>query len=94
VLHGNTFVRTGGMPPIVAILNGSTATLIDNTIRGGGVGAIMLDGELIAIGNTIEGRNGGSGIVIREKGHAMLSGNSITGYRKPVNEPEKATVVD
>ncbi|MCB1064733.1 MAG: right-handed parallel beta-helix repeat-containing protein [Verrucomicrobiae bacterium] len=94
LLHGNTFVRTGGgMPPIVAILNGANATLIDNTIRGGGVGAIMLDGELTAIGNTIVGQDGGSGIVIREKGHATLSGNTITGYKKPVNDPTKATMV-
>ena len=67
--------------------------MIDNTIRGGGVGAIMLDGELTAIGNTLKGQDGGSGIVIREKGHATLSGNTITGYKKPVNDPTKATMV-
>lgn len=94
LLYGNTFVRIGGMPPIVAILNGSTATLIENTISGGGIGAIMLDGKLTAIGNTVAGKNGGSGIVIRKNGHATLSGNTITGYRKPVSDPEKAKIID
>ncbi len=94
LLHGNTLVRTGGgMPPIVAILNGANATLIDNIIHGGGVGAIMLDGELTAIGNTITGQDGGSGVVIRENGHATLSGNTITGYKKPVSDPARATMV-
>ncbi len=94
VLQGNTFARTGGMPPIVAILGGSKVTLIENTIKGGGIGAIMLDGELTAINNTITGRKGGSGIVIRENGHAVLKGNKITGYRKTVNNPDKARVID
>lgn len=90
----NTFVRTGGMPPIVAILGGAKAVLIENTIKGGGVGAIMLDGQLNAIGNTLEGQNGGNGIVIRENGSAVLSGNRISGYRKTVSDPAKATVFD
>ncbi|MCB1234103.1 MAG: right-handed parallel beta-helix repeat-containing protein [Verrucomicrobiae bacterium] len=85
VLVDNTLVRTGGMPPIVAILKGATAAMVGNTVRGGGVGAVMLDGRLRAVANTLEGANGGSGIVVRKEAEAFLSGNTITGYRKPVS---------
>jgi len=90
----NTLVRTGGTPPIVAILGGARAVLIENTIKGGGVGAIMLDGQLKAICNGIEGQNGGNGIVIRENGSAVLSGNTISGYRKEISDPGKVTIVE
>ena len=33
----NELVRTGGMPPMIAIREDSSAVVIDNTIKGGGV---------------------------------------------------------
>ena len=54
----------------------------------------MLDGQLEAIGNTLEGQNGGNGIVIRPNGSAVLSGNKISGYRKEISDPGKATVIE
>ena len=93
VLLGNTFVRSDGMPPIVALLQGARATLIENSIQGGGVGGIMLDGRMEAFRNTIEGKGGGSGVVVQEKGEATLMGNRISGYRKEVSDPGKVTII-
>ncbi|MCB1095014.1 MAG: right-handed parallel beta-helix repeat-containing protein [Verrucomicrobiae bacterium] len=86
ILQRNTLVRTGGMPPIVAILGGSEAVLVGNTITGGGVAGILLEGQLDAIGNLIEGQNGGAGILVRESSKVTLTENNISGYRISVND--------
>jgi len=91
VLRKNTLVRTGGAPPIVAILGGGEAVLIDNIIRGGGVAGVMLDGRLRAIDNVIQGENRGTGILVRPDGEATLAGNQIDGYRTPVREMKGGT---
>ena len=86
LLQNNTLTRTGGMPPIVAILGGSKAVLLGNTIEGGGVAGVMLDGELTAISNMITGKKGGSGILLRGKSKVTSEDNHITGYRTEVND--------
>lgn len=90
VMEGNTFVRTGGMPPIMAIFGDSSVTLVGNTIRGGGVAAILLEGKLEASGNTIEGQNGGAGIWAKEGSElVMAEGNVIKGYKTEVRGGKK-----
>ncbi|MGK0185972.1 MAG: Ca2+-binding EF-hand superfamily protein [Verrucomicrobiales bacterium] len=93
-LQNNTLVRTGGMPPIIAILGGSKAVLIDNTIKGGGIAGILLEGRLDAIGNAIEGQNGGAGILARENSEVTLTGNRISGYRNPVSDQGAKSIVN
>jgi len=94
LLQGNTLVRTGGMPPIVAILGGSKAVLTDNTIKGGGIAAIMLVGQLEAIGNVIEGQNGGSGILARENSEVTLAKNLISGYKMPIRDQGAKSIIN
>lgn len=58
----NTLVRTGGMPPMVAVREDSTAVFRDNTVRGGGVAGVMVQGSASISGNRFEGngpRKGG-----------------------------------
>lgn len=86
LMIGNTFSRSSGMPPIVVIPFGSTATLIENTIEGGGVAGIMIAGKATLTNNTLKGSNGGSGILIQKQGETVLSGNEIEGYKKSVND--------
>ncbi|MEN8773450.1 MAG: right-handed parallel beta-helix repeat-containing protein [Akkermansiaceae bacterium] len=93
-LEGNTLERTGGMPPIIAILNDSNAVLVNNTIKGGGIAGVMLSGRLEAIDNTIEGQNGAHGILARENSEATLSGNIINGYRKKVSNQGAQSVTE
>lgn len=58
----NLLVRTGGMPPMIAIRENSTAVVRNNTIRGGGVAGVMVQGTATIDGNQFEGngpRRGG-----------------------------------
>ncbi|HIG84732.1 MAG TPA: DUF1565 domain-containing protein [Verrucomicrobia bacterium] len=93
LLQNNKLVRTGGMPPIIAILGGSKVVLIKNTIRGGGVAGVLLEGKLNAIDNVIEGQNGGSGIMIRKDSKVILTANQISGYRNEVNDQGSSSII-
>lgn len=44
VIIGNEISREGGMPPMIAVLEDSSAEITGNTIRGGGVAAIVVKG--------------------------------------------------
>ena len=92
-LQDNTLVRTEGMPPILAILGGSKAVLTGNTIRGGGVAGIMLQGQIEAIDNVLEGQGKGAGILARENSEATLSGNRISGYKESVRDQKARSVI-
>jgi hypothetical protein len=93
-LQGNSLVRTAGIPPMVAILGNSRAVLTGNTVRGGGVAGVMLEGRLDAIGNILEGQNGGSGILARENSEATLAGNRISGFRAPVSDQGAKSLIN
>jgi nitrous oxidase accessory protein NosD len=67
-------------------LDGSQAIAIDNQIKGGGVAGVLLQGNLIAARNRLEGQNGGSGISIGKGSHATLKNNDISGYRNAIND--------
>ncbi len=58
----NQLVRTGGMPPMIAIREKSSAVITDNTITGGGVAGVMVQGTAAISGNRFQGngpRTGG-----------------------------------
>ena len=93
LLQNNELVRTGGMPPIIAILGGSKVIMIGNTIRGGGVAGVLLEGNLNATNNVIEGQNGGSGIMIRKNSKVILTANQISGYRNEVNDQGSSSII-
>ncbi len=90
VLQDNTFIRSEGKVPMIAILKGGHATLTGNTIKGTGMAGIMVDGHIKAFDNVIEGQNGGAGIMIRKGSEAELSGNRISGYRMPIRDQNAA----
>ncbi|MDZ4401452.1 alpha/beta fold hydrolase [Prosthecobacter sp.] len=45
VIHSNELTREGGVPPMIAVLEDSKAVITGNTIRGGGVAAIVVKGN-------------------------------------------------
>ncbi len=95
IIQTNTLVRSEGMPPFVAILGGSRATMSDNSIEGGGVAGVLIEGTLVATGNKITGKDGGAGFLARENSEVILSGNRISGYRTPVKDAgAKSLVLD
>ncbi|MDA0920629.1 MAG: right-handed parallel beta-helix repeat-containing protein [Planctomycetota bacterium] len=61
-ITGNELSRSGGMPPMIAIQEESTALITDNTITGGGVAGVLVRGTATITGNQFDGngpRKGG-----------------------------------
>lgn len=54
-LSGNFLTRKEGMPPIVMVFEGASATLFSNVINGGGVAGIRVAGKVRASKNVISG---------------------------------------
>jgi hypothetical protein len=94
IITKNKLSRTGGVPPIVAVKDDSTATIRDNRISGGGVAAVLVQGTATVSGNTFTGigEKQGNAIWIWEGSSATVSDNTFDGYRAAVNAT-KATVV-
>jgi hypothetical protein len=90
----NELGRTGGMPPIIAVKDGSTAAIRGNRINGGGVAAVLVQGKATVSGNTFAGAGAeqGNAIWVWENSTVAISDNSFEGYRAAVNAT-KATVV-
>ncbi len=86
-LNGNELVRTNGMPPLIMIFAGASAGLTNNTLRGGGVAAIRVSGQVTARNNRIAGttlRRGGPpnyGVWALPGGTVEFSGNTVSGWR-------------
>lgn len=51
----NHLIRTGGMPPMIAVRENSSAILSDNTIVGGGVAGVMVQGTAMISSNRFDG---------------------------------------
>lgn len=90
----NELSRTGGLPPILAVKDGSSASVRDNRITGGGVAAILVQGQVTVSGNTFQGADAkqGNAVWVWENSTATISDNAFDGYRAAVNAT-KATVV-
>jgi hypothetical protein len=87
-IQGNELQRTGGgAPPLVAVKGGSSAVLVDNSIRGGGVAGVLVQGTVQLSGNRFFGAGGkqGSAIWVWDKSTVLASGNQFTGYRNALN---------
>jgi len=90
----NDLARTGGMPPIIAVKDGSTATIRDNRISGGGVAAVLVQGKATVNSNTFIGIGAkqGDALWVWENSTATITDNSFDGYRAAV-KATNATVV-
>jgi len=87
-IQGNELQRTGGgAPPLVAVKGGSSAVLVDNSIRGGGVAGVLVQGTAQISGNRFFGAGGkqGSAIWVWDKSIVLATGNQFTGYRNALN---------
>lgn len=93
-ISGNDLSRTKGMPPIVAVKDGSTVLVLDNRITGGGVAAILVQGKATISGNTFAGigEKQSHAVWVWENSTATVRDNSFDGYRAAVTAV-KATVV-
>jgi len=85
-VSGNQLSRQGGQPPMIAVKDGSTATIRDNRISGGGVAAVLVQGQATLSGNIFTGmdQKQGNAVWIWEKSTATITDNTFNGYRSAV----------
>jgi hypothetical protein len=87
IAEKNTLSRKGGMPPLIAILDNSQATLTDNDLSGGGVAGVLLQGNATVKNNRFHGngpRKGGPpnfAIWVRDGSEVTFSDNQVKGWR-------------
>jgi hypothetical protein len=95
VIIDNDLGRTGGIPPIIAVRDDSTAMIRDNRISGGGVAALLLQGQAVVSQNEFTGiqEKQGNAVWIWEGSKASVSENSFDGYRTAVNATKARVVI-
>lgn len=92
----NQLSRSGGVPPIIAVKDGSIATIQNNRISGGGVAALLVQGDVTISGNTFTGIGGkqGKAIWVWEKSKATISDNSLDGYQIAIHATKAAVLIN
>jgi parallel beta-helix repeat protein len=98
IAKDNKLSRKGGMPPLVAILENSTADMSGNTLTGGGVAGVLVKGTATIQGNTFLGngpRKGGPpnfAAWVHPGSSISFIDNSVEGWRHAVlaNAPKEA----
>lgn len=95
IITANELSRAQGMPPIIAVKDGSTATIRDNRISGGGVAAVLIQGTATVSGNAFTGIGEGQGtaVWVWAGSKATIAGNTFNGYRAAVNSKQATVAV-
>lgn len=94
-LIGNSLKRTGGVPPVLAIKDGSNAAVFDNKITGGGVAALLLQGNAwigdnhIHSGQHMKGR----AVWVWQGSKAAIAENLVDGYSMGIQASESEVTV-
>ena len=98
-LVGNEISRSGGMPPLIMVFEGSRAELTDNQLTGGGVASIRCAGTVLAEGNVIKpdpaskgGRGPSSAIWALPGAEVVAHGNEFLGWRKALLASEAKVI--
>ena len=86
-ITGNRLMRTGGVPPTIAVKEGSDASIYNNDILGGGVAALLVQGTTTVRGNRFSGagEKQGNAVWVWEGSSATIVSNSFDGYRAAIN---------
>ncbi|HHK41700.1 MAG TPA: right-handed parallel beta-helix repeat-containing protein [Planctomycetaceae bacterium] len=74
----NVLERTGGMPPMVAIRDDSSALLLDNTLTGGGVAGVLVQGTATILDNHFKGNGPRRGPGPPNFGVWIQAGSTVT----------------
>ncbi len=91
----NRLSRVGGQPPIIAVKDGSTATIRNNRIAGGGVAAVLIEGKATIGENEFNAtaEQQGNAVWVWEGSTVVVSKNSFDGYRSAVNASKSAVLI-
>jgi hypothetical protein len=83
-LRDNELARTSGAPPLMMVAAGATASLTNNTLRGGGVASVRVAGEVWLHGNrhtSLAVQPTSQAVWALPGARVTLSTNEITGWR-------------
>ncbi|MEZ6143215.1 MAG: right-handed parallel beta-helix repeat-containing protein [Zavarzinella sp.] len=91
----NVLSRKGGMPPLLAVKDQSTAHIQKNQFHGGGVAGLLIQGKVTVLQNEFTGigEKQGTAIWIWEKSDATIQENRISGYRTAVRAGKSAVLI-
>jgi hypothetical protein len=95
VLLRNKLSRVGGMPPLVAVKDGSAALIQDNFLNGGGVAAVLVQGKVIIRDNRFQGQSKkqGNAVWVWKDSEVNVTQNEFSGYRAAVHATQAKVVV-
>ncbi len=96
-IRNNKLTRTGGMPPLIAVKDGSQARIEKNEIKGGGVAAVLVQGSATIDDNEFQGRGEkqGNAVWVWQGSTATVSNNSFDGYGTAVNASKsRVNIID
>lgn len=83
VIQDNDLAREGGAPPMIAVLENCQATITDNTIRGGGVAAILVKGSAVVKNNHfISAQKRGKAVWVHAGAEVTLGENKMEGWER------------
>lgn len=87
VIYDNELSRTGGMPPLLAIKEGSSAIVTGNHLQGGGVAGILVQGTAHIADCDFQGAGPkqGSAVWVWDGSTVSVSGNEFNGYGTALN---------
>ena len=86
-IYSNHLLRSGGMPPMIAVKGNSKAWIMGNQIEGGGVAAILVQGRVKITGNKIIGNGPRAGgppnfaVWGHKDAELSMVSNRVTGWR-------------
>lgn len=86
-IHDNKLSRTGGVPPIVAVKDDSTASVENNNIAGGGVAALLVQGTAAISKNQFRGagEKQGNAVWVWKNSSVTVAHNTFDAYRAAIN---------
>jgi len=95
IIADNELTREGGAPPMIAVLEKSSALIAGNTIRGGGVAGVLVKGRAEIRNNHFVGGGpkANNAIWAHAGAEVAFSGNRIEGWKHEIAAAEDATVI-
>lgn len=98
VIKDNDLSRQGGVPPLIAVLEGCAAIITGNTIRGGGVAGVLVKGKAELRDNHFTGNSpdakppANQAIWAHPGAEITLGANKVEGWKQELNAPKGAKV--
>lgn len=97
-IQDNELAREGGVPPLIAVLEGSRAVVTGNAIRGGGVAAILVKGKAEIRGNHFIGNGpaakppANQAVWAQAGSEVICTGNRIEAWKQAISAAKDAKV--